>query len=213
MTVRTLVRVALLPLLAALLPASAAGQGIDVRGYGMIGSITFTASDSFESVVGNDSGRLLGGGVEVGLPLGGLFVGVGGSRYRADGSRVFVTSSRVFTLGIPTQVTVSPIDVTAGWRFRQLSRRIVPYVGGGWSSYRYEETADFAAPGENINERYSGYHLLGGVDLRITRWLGLGGEYVWTRIPDALGTDGASAFFNETDLGGSSLRVKLSIGR
>ena len=213
MTIRTLVRLTLAPLLAVLLPASASGQGIDVRGYGLIGSITFTASDTFESVVGADSGRLLGGGVEVGLPLGGLFVGIGGSQYKADGSRVFVTSNRVFTLGIPTQITVSPIDVTAGWRFRQLSRRVVPYVGGGWSSYRYEESADFAAPGENTNERYSGYHVLGGVDLRITRWIGLGGEYVWTRIPDALGTDGAAAFFNESDLGGSSLRVKLSIGR
>lgn len=206
-------RFALLTLLACLAAGSASAQGLDVRGYGMIGSVTFTASDTFESVVGTDSGRLLGGGVEVGLPLGGLFVGVGGSQYKADGSRVFVTSTRVFSLGIPTRVTVSPIDVTAGWRFRQFSRRLVPYVGGGWSSYRYEETADFAAPGENVNERYSGYHVLGGVDVRLTRWLGLGGEYVWTRIPDAIGKDGASAFFGDTDLGGSSLRLKLSIGR
>jgi hypothetical protein len=213
MTARTLVCLALVPLLATLTPSLATAQGIDVRGYGMIGSVTFTASDTFESVVGTDSGRLLGGGVEVGLPLGGLFIGVGGSRYKADGSRVFVTNNRVFNLGIPTTVTVSPVDVTAGWRFRQLSRRVVPYIGGGWSSYRYEESSDFAAMGENVSERYSGYHLLGGVDVRITRWLGLGGEYVWTRIPDALGEDGASAFFNETDLGGSSLRVKLSIGR
>jgi opacity protein-like surface antigen len=179
----------------------------------MIGSVSFDASDTFESVIGTASGRLLGGGVEVGLPLGGLFIGVGGSRYKADGSRVFITNNRVFNLGIPTTVTVSPVDVTAGWRFRQLSRRVVPYIGGGWSSYRYEESSDFAAMGENVSERYSGYHLLGGVDVRITRWLGLGGEYVWTRIPDALGQDGASAFFKETDLGGSSLRLKLSIGR
>jgi opacity protein-like surface antigen len=213
MTVRTLVRLAVLPLLAALLPSSSSAQGIDVRGYGMIGSVSFDASDTFESVIGTASGRLLGGGVEVGLPLGGLFVGVGGSRYKAEGSRVFVAGNRVFNLGIPTTVTVSPVDVTAGWRFRQLSRRVVPYIGGGWSSYRYEESADFAAPGDNVSERHSGYHLLGGVDVRITRWLGLGGEYVWTRIPDALGQDGASAFFKETDLGGSSLRLKLSIGR
>jgi hypothetical protein len=213
MTIRTLARLALVPLLAALAPSLATAQGIEVRGYGMIGSMTFTASDTFESVVGTDSGRLVGGGVEVGLPLGGLFIGVGGSQFKAEGSRVFVTSNRVFSLGIPTNITVSPIDVTAGWRFRQWSRRVVPYVGGGWSSYRYEESADFAAPGENVNERYSGYHLLGGVDVRLTRWLGLGGEYVWTRVPDALGQDGVSAFFSETDLGGSSLRVKLSIGR
>jgi len=213
MTLHTLLRLAVVPLLAVLLPTTSSAQGIDVRGYGMMGSVTFTAADTFESVVGSDSGRLVGGGVEVGLPLGGLFIGVGGSQFKADGTRVFATSNRVFPLGIPTQVTVSPVDVTAGWRFRQFSRRIVPYIGGGWSSYRYEETADFAAPGENINERYAGYHVLGGIDLRLTRWLGLGGEYVWTRIPDALGQDGVSAFFKETDLGGSSVRVKLSIGR
>ena len=41
---------------------SAAAQGIDVRGYGMVGGMSFRASESFGAVLGSSSGIIYGGG-------------------------------------------------------------------------------------------------------------------------------------------------------
>jgi hypothetical protein len=193
--------------------ASAAAQGIDVRGYGMVGGMSFRASESFGAVLGSSSGIIYGGGAEVGLPLGGLYVGVGAWRFKEDGERVFVSGSDVFPLGIPLTVEVTPLEITGGWRFKQVSQRVVPYAGGGWSSFRYRETSDFADAGDEVDERFSGFHILAGADFRVTRWLGVAGEIAFTSVPDALGQSGVSEAFDETNLGGTSYRLKISIGR
>jgi hypothetical protein len=155
--------------------ASASAQGVDIKGYGMFGGMNFTASESFEAVLGDSSGPIFGGGAEVGLPWGGLYVGVGAWRFSQDGERVFVSGSEVFPLGIPLTVEITPVEVTGGWRFKNLWSRVVPYAGGGWSSYAYQETSEFADTGENVDERFTGWHVLGGVEFRATRWLGVGG--------------------------------------
>ena len=195
------------------LASGAGAQGIDIKGYGLIGGMSFAASDSFDAVLDTSSGTIFGGGAEVGLPWGGLYVGVGAWRFSEEGQRVFVSGSEVFRLGIPLTVEVTPIEVTGGWRFKGISPRFVPYVGAGWSSYAYKETSDFADAGEDVDERFSGFHILGGAEFKLTRWLGVGGELAWSRVPDALGTGGASRVFDETDLGGTSYRLKVSVGR
>jgi hypothetical protein len=54
---------------------------------------------------------------------------------------------------------------------------------------------------------------MGGATVRLTRWLGVGGEFAWTTVPDAIGSGGVSAEFNEDNLGGTSLRLKILVGR
>lgn len=209
--IRHLILSGLLTLVAA---APLAAQGLDIKGYGMLGSMRFSASESFEAVLGSSSGFIFGGGAEVGLPLGGLYVGIGAWRFEDDGERVFISGSEVFPLGIPVTVTVTPIEITGGWRFKNLSPRLVPYVGGGWSSFAYKEVSDFADPGDDDSERLSGFHVLGGAEYRLMQWLGVAGEVAWTSVPDALGTPGsASEHFDETNLGGTSLRLKITVGR
>ena len=195
------------------LVSTAGAQGIDIKGYGLVGGMSFAASESFDAVLGTSSGVIFGGGAEVGLPWGGLYVGVGAWRFSEEGERVFVSGSEVFRLGIPLTIEVTPIEVTGGWRFKNVSPRFVPYVGAGWSSYAYKETSDFADAGDDVDERFSGFHILGGAEFKLTRWLGVGGELAWTTVPDALGTGGASRAFDETDLGGVSYRLKISVGR
>jgi len=195
------------------LVSAAGAQGIDIKGYGLVGGMSFAASESFDAVLDTSSGVIFGGGAEVGLPWGGLYFGVGAWRFSEEGERVFVSGSEVFRLGIPLTIEVTPIEVTGGWRFKNVSPRFVPYVGAGWSSYAYKETSDFADAGDDVDERFSGFHILGGAEFKLTRWLGVGGELAWTTVPDALGTGGASRAFDETDLGGVSYRLKISVGR
>ena len=76
----------------------------------MFGRINFTAADSFDAILGEPSGPIFGGGARVGLPWGGLFVDVGAWRFHADGERAFVFNDEVIPLGIPVDVTVTPIE-------------------------------------------------------------------------------------------------------
>ncbi len=119
----------------------------------------------------------------------------------------------VFPLGIPLEVKVTPLEVTGGWRFTGLSRRVVPYAGAGLSSFKYVEHSDTDDAGESLDDRFNGFHVLGGVEARLGSWLGVAGEVVWTSVPDGLGAGGASRAFDETNLGGTAVRVKVVVGR
>ena len=185
-----------------------------IRGFADVGSTSFAATQSFETILGTASGVVFGGGVEAVLPKN-IFVNVRASRFRKTGERVFVTESgERFGLGIPTTITVTPIEFTGGYRFDR-GWRIVPYGGGGVGRHRYEEVSDFADEAEEVNESFTGYHVLGGAEFRLSQWLGAAGELQWATVPDALGSDanGVSSHFDETDLGGLTVRVKFVIGR
>jgi opacity protein-like surface antigen len=193
--------------------APAHAQSIGVRGFGMVGSFTFSAEDSFKAILDKNSGVVFGGGGQVLLPWN-IYVEIGAWRFKDEGERVFVTNNNeVFKLGIPVEITVTPIELTAGYRFRPVAQRVVPYAGVGYSSYRYKETSQFADPGENVDERFPGFHVLGGVEYQPVRWLGIGGELSWSSIADALGEGGVTEHYNEDNLGGASFRLKISVGR
>ena len=194
--------------------AQGIGAGLGIRGFGDLGAMTFSASDSFESVLGSKTGTLVGGGGELLLP-GGVFAAFRLSRFQKSGERVFVFEGETFELGIPTTVRIAPLEVTGGYRFRRGTRRLVPYVGGGLGWHRYRETSDFAEDDENVEETFTGYHLLGGAELRVAPWIALGGEAQWTTVPDALGQHptAVSTDFGETNLGGVAFRLKVTIGR
>ena len=194
-------------------PASQAPPTPSVRGFADVGAFSFAAEQSFEAVLGSRTGTLFGGGGEVVLSQR-IFAGLRVSRFQNDGERIFVFEDETFGLGIDTTIRVTPIEVTAGYRF-PLAGRVVPYAGGGVGWHRYDETSEFATDEENVSETHRGYHLLGGAEVRLARWFGAGGEIQWTTVPDALGQhpNGASAVFDETNLGGIAFRVKFVVGR
>lgn len=194
--------------------ASRPSRSIQIGGYAMAGRIDFAAVESFDAIFGKHTGPMFGGGARIGLPLGGLFVDIGASRFRAEGARVFVAGQTIFPLGIPVAVVVTPIEISAGWRFKiPRAPKLSAYAGGGLTSLQYEETSEFSTPAEEANETSKGYHLLGGAEYKITRWLGVAGEATWTTVPDAIGETGVSEAFNESNLGGRSFRLKITIGR
>lgn len=192
---------------------SATGPDLAVRGYAAAGTMIFSADQSFDAVLGRRALPTFGGGVEVVL-RDHLFVGVGAWRAAHDGERVFVGPDQsVFPLGIPLKVTITPLELTGGWRFTGLSSRVVPYAGGGFSSFRYTEDSDTDEASDDLSGRFNGFHLLGGAEVRVSTWIGVAGEVVWTSIPNGLGDSGASQAFDETNLGGTAIRVKVVVGR
>lgn len=181
-----------------------------VRGFGQFGLIRFTASDSFDAITGKPTGVMYGGGAQFGLSNGVFFQG-SLERYEEKGERVFVFENQIFQLGIQNTVTVTPMLFTVGYR-QPSSENIVGYVGAGVGWHRFEEQADLADPSLNVDESKIGYHVLGGVEYPLTPWLWIGGEGQWAYVPDILGNDGISAAFEEDDLGGFTIRFKLSVG-
>lgn len=215
--------------LAAVYPALAAAQQrpsapaqpaprsqLSVRGFGDIGLTRFAAADTFKATLGSSTGAFFGGGVEVVLPQQ-FFVNVRLARFQKTGERVFVEDDEVFPLGIEMKIGITPVEVSGGYRFRPRggNRNVIPFVGGGVGWHRYSEKSDFAQVGEDVNETFTGYHALGGVEFRMSRWLGIAGEAQWTTISDALGSEisGASEAYGESNLGGLGFRVRFVVGR
>ena len=121
---------------------------------------------------------------------------------------------QVIPLGIPLDVTIVPIEISAGWKFRiRALPKLIPYVAGGYTSLSYKETSLFSGSGENVDDRFGGYHLRGGAEFKVMRWLGVAGEFAWTTVPDAIGGGGVSKASTEDDLGGISFRARITVGR
>jgi len=190
---------------------SAPAPAVSLHGFVLVGAETFTASQTFKATMGKSSGLVYGGGGEIALRSG-IFARVSVSRYKDTGQRAISLEGQVFQLGIPLTATITPIEVTGGYRFVGLGR-VVPYAGGGIGTYKYTETSRFADSSENVSASYTGYHFLGGVDVGITSWLRAGGELEYASVPNALGTGGLSQEFNETNLGGTTFRMVISVGR
>jgi hypothetical protein len=196
-----------------LLAGRATAQSLDVHGFFDVGAMRFTANDSFNAVLGSPVGVVFGGGAGVVLPQN-IFIDARASRFKKDGHRVVVADGDVFDLAITNTVTVTPFEITGGYRFGRSRDTVRPYAGGGISWYRYEETDQFATSGESVSERFTGFHLLGGAEYRVNTWLGIAGELAWASVPNALGQEPSSvaAAFGETNLGGTTFRAKVVIG-
>jgi len=221
--------VALAVVLSAVAPSIALGQqqrrpanenrrpsstDIGIAGYAMFGRINFSADRSFDAILGDRGGPIFGGGVRVDLRMGGLFFDVGAWRFQRTGERAFIFQDRVIPLGIPVEVTAVPLEMTGGWRFH-FNRwpRLIPFVAAGLTSMRYREESDFSTSQENDDKTFGGPLARAGAEFKIMKWLGVGGEAAWHSLPDALGDGGVSQAFKETDLGGTSFRFMITVGR
>lgn len=173
----------------------------------------FAASRTFNAIFGKESGPIVGGGGEV-VVHGRWFLRVDAWRFKAEGERAIRVENQTFRLGIPLTVTVLPIEVDVGYRMPLgRARALIPYIGGGISSHSYKETSSFSTGDENVNERFTGYQILGGLEYRLHRLVGIAGEVQYTTVPDAIGAGGLSAEFSEDDLGGVIVRARVLFGR
>jgi hypothetical protein len=193
-------------------PASAIAQKrMGFRAYATYGSNSLGASHTFDAVAGKARQQGLGGGIAATSLWRGLFIELGMSRTRLNGERVYVDGTSVFKLGIPMQITLTPIDVAAGWR--TVRHRVSPYVGGGLTSLSYKETGGFSQAGDDVTVRKTGPLVLAGADVRILKWVYLGGEARYRAVKGILGKEGVSKAFGEDRIGGLSAGVRLSLGK
>lgn len=170
-----------------------------------------TAKDSFEAVTGSTTIMGFGGGLEVQNVWSKLFIRGAISRLSTTGERVFVYEGEVFRLGVPLDITMTPIEVAAGWRFSPIgSRGTVPYIGGGALFLKHREESPGDLSGDGVNETYTGLAVFGGVEVPVWQKVSAGAEVGW-RSAKVKQPGGAMAGFGENNLGGITFRVMFSI--
>lgn len=192
-------------------PLFAQEPPVSFRPFVLVTDERFTAQTTFKAVFGTATEPAWGGGVDVTLGRH-MFVDLAISRMSQSGQRAFISNGQVFALGIPLRVTLTPVELTAGYRIRHW-KRIVPYAGAGIGWYQYTEAADFAAAGDDVDVRHAGFVLMGGAEFRVTKWVGITGDAQFTRVSGILGQAGLSKDAGESDLGGVAARLRVIIGR
>jgi len=200
--------------LAVAAPAAAQSPAaVSIRPFVMATAQAFVASDTFDASFGKMVFPFFGAGIQV-VVDDGFFVEVGVSRFRQTGERAVLSDGTPFRTGIPLTATVTPLEITGGYRFRMRQQPGVrPYVAAGFGSYRYQETSSFAEAGEDVDTTHSGFVLNAGAEFRVNRWVGMAVDVQYSHIPGILGTAGLSQQAGETDLGGVAARLKLVVGR
>lgn len=174
---------------------------------------TFAASESFKAVFDSASAPVFGGGISV-LTRPGLFADLRISRVRTSGQRVVVLDGTVYPLGVPNTLTVTPVEISAGFRWHRRNWKVNPYLGGGMGWHRVSEQATAGIGSDNAPRTFAGFQALGGMDLPLGRWLTAAGEVRWTSVPGALDhTNSVGTAFGESNLGGASVLARVIIGR
>jgi outer membrane protein W len=200
--------------LACAIPAAAQDPpAVSIRPFVMATEQSFTAIDTFDATFGKTFAPFIGGGVQV-VVHDGVFVELAASRFRQTGQRAYLSGGRAFGLGIPLTATITPLEVSAGYRFTlRALPRVRPYAAAGVGSYGYKETSDFSEPGEDVDTRHTGFVVNGGAEFRLHTWVGLGIDVQYSQVKGILGSGGVSQQAGESDLGGVAARLKLVIGR
>lgn len=206
-------RVSLAALLTTLLmPVSARAQTtspVSVRAWFGLDFNMMSASKSFDAVF--ESSRLLGfgGGADVTMWKN-VFARVSFSRAKKDGQRAVIFDSRAIPIGVPITVSYVPIELGGGWQF-PLVGGVRPYAGAGLFRLRYKEESDFGIRDEEVDLSKNGYVVFGGVEVPVWKYVMVGGEAQFRSVPDAIGTDGVSRDFEETNLGGFTVRALFGV--
>ncbi len=189
---------------------------IGVQGVAIAGVNWMSSSKSLKANRLSTAPLEIGGGVQVTNIWRDLFAQVNVSRLSNDGERTFVDEDGTsFPLGIPLSVKATFMDVSAGWKViqvRETGRSLLSYFGGGIGRVRYEERSPFALPGDDVATTATSYHIVGGVEVKVLRWLGIAGEVRYRWVPNLLGEGGTSAALHDNNFGGLNAGAGVTLG-
>jgi hypothetical protein len=201
-------------------------EGIAFRPFVMVIGQRFAAEETFTAVFDDPTQVMFGGGLSV-TQGDQFYLELSASRFKKTGQRAFFSNGRSFGLGIPLTATLTPFEMSAGYRFHRnpapargrapvrpaRPARFIPYLGAGVGLYRYQETSDFAQTGDDLDTQHVGGIAEGGLEVRLHRWIGVAVDVRYTYVPGILGDGGVSKEAGETNLGGIAARFKLVVGR
>jgi len=161
---------------------------------------------------GSRGGAALGGSVRFTI-FGGAFAGAGVRYFRKEGQRVFLTSvdGPIAFLGHPLEVRLIPVYGLVGYRFAT-GARFFPYLAVGAGVTLFRERSTIGVETETITSTETTGLAAGGIDFVAGR-LTLGLEATWSTVPDSLGMGGVSAIYDEDDLGGFAVVMKIGYAR
>lgn len=181
------------------------------RVFGEAGYGRFTATQTFDAVLGSPGGPWFGGGV-LNQRASGLFLQAGVEHFGATGERVFVNNGTVYPLGLTDTVSITPIMGVAGIRRTYGRRGMAVYVGGGAGVYLLRETSEFSEASDDVKQTDAAYRGIVGLEWPVARSFAAAVEFTYTAVPNSL-TGGAADAFDEHDLGGAQVHVKLLFGK
>jgi len=187
-------------------------QPVGFRLFGLVDANFMAAKNTFDATVGSSMLVGFGGGADITNLWRGLFVRGGVSFMSADGERVAIAGDEVFPLGIDLNVSMTPIEIGAGWRVPTGRRQqVTPYIGGGLLLLGYSESGEFSSTGDDSDESFTGYFVMGGIDFSVGRRFSVGFEGQYRIVPNAIGDGGVSEVFGEDNLGGFTFRAMFGI--
>jgi len=187
-------------------PAAAGELAIEVHA----GYFEMAAENSASALFDSRGGGTFGGAVRYTFWRG-AFVSAGARTFSREGERVFVAApnAAVQKLGFPLKVSLTPVFLTVGYRFRD-GKLIVPYAGIGGSVTSYKEESEVAGEAFDDDRSKAGFLGLAGVEVGRGTFR-VGAEAGYTTVPDAVGLAGVSKVYGEDDLGGWHAVGKLIV--
>ena len=203
-------RRACLAALVAVLSAPAAGAGeifltLDGGWHDLTGS-----KESAKAVFdGASGGPTIGFAGQFGIGES-FFVRAGARFFQRDGERVFVASpsAPVFRLGHPLTVRIIPAYALVGYRFLQ-GAALRPYLGVGGGATSYDEESDVAGEILTSNATKAAGHAVAGLDYGRGAFR-IGGEVMYSIVPNTIGFAGVSEIYGEDDIGGLTAVLRIS---
>jgi hypothetical protein len=140
----------------------------------------------------------------------GAFARAGISRMGGHGSRVFVAGGDVVSLNVPVAVSISTLELGAGWRYTHPRYpKYVVYGGADLLHIGYREKSKLASETDVFTDGFWGSALFG--EVKVWKRIVAGGELQFRSVPNALGDGGVSAAYQETNLGGFAIRGLIGI--
>jgi hypothetical protein len=197
-------------------PKKAPKPPIGLRLFGAVEWQQMAATSTFEAQTGSAAVVGYGGGGEVLNILSKIFLRVDYTSGSVDGTRGFVVDGDFISNGIPLKLGVKNLEVAAGWRsYPKKHPRIGWYVAAGLDQATNSQESPDPDAGDNDSKSGTGFVALVGFDFALQKKsknpLFVGVEGAFRSIGGVLGESGVSEGFNESDLGGYSVRALFGI--
>ena len=189
---------------------------IGFRFFGAFEAMSMAASETFEAQGGSSMVIGYGAGAEVLNIWRKVFLRTGFSTGSVEGTRGFVIDGEFVSNGVPLKLGVRNFEIGAGWRnYLRKHPRAAWYVAGGLNIGTNSQESPDADSGDNDSKSGTGFVGLAGFEFALQKTAKnpfvVGVEGAYRSVGGVLGESGGSEGFDESNLGGFSIRGLVGI--